>query len=120
MTALVIDYRETELIRCLELRGVPHRTESLPVGDIWIGISFPVKQADGADRADGTDGTDEKEQVQGLVIERKRITDFEASFLDGRNRGGVFYPSVSSMALNLFIYWREHGPHLQDVLQRKQ
>ena len=86
MTALVIDYRETELIRCLELRGVPHRTESLPVGDIRIGISFPVKQADGADRADGTDGTDEKEQVQGLVIERKRITDFEASFLDGRYR----------------------------------
>lgn len=75
--ALCIDYRETELIQCLIMRGVPHRVESLPVGDIWIGIPFPVPVPD----AD----TEEKGNASaGLVIERKRITDFEASFLDGR------------------------------------
>ncbi len=78
--SLIIDYRETELIECLVKRSVPHRIESLPVGDIWLGLPFPF-----------VDNAEEKESAaatvaSGLVIERKRITDFEASFLDGRYR----------------------------------
>lgn len=75
--SLLVDYRETELIECLQRRGVPHRVEPLPVGDIWIGVpSDPKEQKD----------QDQKEPTGGLVMERKRITDFEASFLDGRYR----------------------------------
>jgi ERCC4-type nuclease len=81
--SLVIDYREAELIRCLTKRGTPHTVAPLPVGDIWIGIPSPSEEKEskeskekGAEEAGGT----------GLVLERKRITDFEASFLDGRYR----------------------------------
>jgi ERCC4-type nuclease len=87
MATLLIDYRETELIHCLQVRGVPHRVEPLPVGDIWIGLPFPVEQ-DKKEQDKKEQEQEEKEQVtiHGLVIERKRITDFEASFLDGRYR----------------------------------
>lgn len=78
---LIIDYRETELIHCLERRGVSHRVESLPVGDIWIGVHFDQKE-----QKQEQDQEQEKKRKGGLVIERKRITDFEASFLDGRYR----------------------------------
>jgi ERCC4-type nuclease len=71
---LVVDYREAELIECLKQRGIPHTVAPLPVGDIWIGIPYPVEE------------TKEPGQSGGLVMERKRITDFEASFLDGRYR----------------------------------
>lgn len=79
--SLIIDYRETELIECLQRRGVPHRVEPLPVGDIWIGMPEQKEQ-------EQKDQEQEQEQkgTGGLVIERKRITDFEASFLDGRYR----------------------------------
>jgi ERCC4-type nuclease len=75
--SLLVDYRETELIECLQRRGVPHRVEPLPVGDIWIGVPLEPKEPN--------DQKDQKESI-GVVIERKRITDFEASFLDGRYR----------------------------------
>lgn len=77
---IIVDYREAELLRCLEQRGIPHRAESLPVGDIWVGIPFPVP-APTEEKGDLSSSV-----TQGLVIERKRITDFEASFLDGRYR----------------------------------
>lgn len=75
--SLVIDYREAELIQCLKQRGTPHHVAPLHVGDIWIGI--PLEEAK-------EQGDHLPQSTGGLVIERKRITDFEASFLDGRYR----------------------------------
>jgi len=75
---LVVDYREVELIQSFTQRGVPHTVAPLPVGDIWIGVPLPVK--------DEEETKEPGSQRGGLVIERKRITDFEASFLDGRYR----------------------------------
>jgi hypothetical protein len=72
---LVVDYREVELIQSFIQRGVPHTVAPLPVGDIWIGVPLPEEEI----KEPGS-------QRGGLVIERKRITDFEASFLDGRYR----------------------------------
>ena len=72
---LVVDYREVELIQSLTQRGVSHTVAPLPVGDIWIGVPFPEEETKEPGSPQG-----------GLVIERKRITDFEASFLDGRYR----------------------------------
>lgn len=60
----VVDTRERELIPLLT--QWPSRT--LPVGDIWIGLS----------------GEDVK--AGGVVIERKTTNDLEASILDGRYR----------------------------------
>ena len=66
MTTLscVVDTRERELIPLLS----PWPTRTLPVGDIWIGLSG--------------------EQIHrgGVVIERKTTNDLEASILDGRYR----------------------------------
>ncbi len=92
---LLVDYRETELIECLQRRNVPHEVKPLPVGDLWLGVPFDIAAIPMPDG--GVLGLpqqqqqDEKEQRQatpaiGLLIERKRIPDFEASFLDGRYR----------------------------------
>lgn len=82
MSSLLIDYREAELIERLRSRKViPFETASLPVGDIWIGLTLSSDAQN-----DTKDEKDEKQSVSGIVIERKRITDFEASFLDGRYR----------------------------------
>jgi ERCC4-type nuclease len=62
---MILDYREKELIN--QLPEEP--TKNLPVGDIWIGV------------------TEEQEpQENSVIIERKTVHDFEASFLDGRYR----------------------------------
>lgn len=61
---MLLDTRERELIRLFPAVA----TRSLPVGDIWIGIS-------GEDVVAG-----------GVVAERKTVADFEASVLDGRYR----------------------------------
>lgn len=64
MTTLsYVDTRERELIPLL---GWP--TKTLPVGDIWIGLSG------------------EDVSVGGIVIERKATNDLEASIIDGRYR----------------------------------
>jgi ERCC4-type nuclease len=64
MTTLsLVDTRERELIPLLAWQ-----TKTLPVGDIWIGLS-------GEDVMTG-----------GIVIERKTTNDLEASILDGRYR----------------------------------
>ena len=81
---LVVDYRETELIQQLTHRGLAHTVAPLPVGDIWIGVPFPVEEEKEAKEPGQSDTLAGK--TGGLVIERKRITDFEASFLDGRYR----------------------------------
>lgn len=60
-----IDIRERALIT---LFSTPPDTRSLPIGDIWIGVSG------------------EEIQKGGLIIERKTIRDLEASVLDGRYR----------------------------------
>ena len=60
--SIVCDTREHEYIK----RVPDISTRTLPVGDIWIGLS-------GEDVRPG-----------GLVIERKTTADFEASILDGR------------------------------------
>lgn len=60
----LVDTRERELIPLLS----PWPTKSLPVGDIWIGLSGEVVGPGG------------------LVIERKATDDLEASILDGRYR----------------------------------
>ena len=70
-------------MECLRRRNIPFESVSLPVGDIWIGLS---EQATSQERAISQEQGDEKQSVGGLVIERKRITDFESSFLDGRYR----------------------------------
>ncbi len=79
--SILVDYREADLMECFRHRNIPFEQASLPVGDIWIGLStIPVSGAEQQGQED------EKQSVGGLVIERKRITDFEASFLDGRYR----------------------------------
>jgi ERCC4-type nuclease len=60
----VVDTRERDLIPLL----YPWPTRTIPVGDIWIGLS-------------GEDVT-----VGGIVAERKTTDDLEASILDGRYR----------------------------------
>jgi ERCC4-type nuclease len=62
---MILDYREKELIN--QLPEEP--TKNLPVGDIWIGVT-----------------EDQEPQENAVIIERKTIHDFEASFLDGRYR----------------------------------
>jgi ERCC4-type nuclease len=62
--AAFVDTRERELIPLLS----PWSAKTLPVGDIWIGLS-------GEDVAAG-----------GIVAERKTTDDLEASILDGRYR----------------------------------
>lgn len=64
MTTAFVDTRERELAPLL----APWPTRTLPVGDIWIGLS-----GDQVGRG-------------GLVIERKTTDDLEASILDGRYR----------------------------------
>ena len=66
---LSVDHRESELISLLSSSSFCFETKQLPVGDIWIGIDNDEKITEGS-----------------LIIERKTIRDFEASFLDGRYR----------------------------------
>ena len=61
----LVDTREHHLIPLLKDSEVVQ----LPVGDLWIGV-----------------GADKKPVKGGLVVERKTMTDFEASILDGRYR----------------------------------
>ena len=62
----VVDTRERELAPLLS----PWPLRTLPVGDIWIGLS----------------GEEMDVAAGGLVIERKTTDDLEASILDGRYR----------------------------------
>jgi ERCC4-type nuclease len=64
---MYVDVRERDLIPLLSA-APQHEAKQLPVGDIWIGLSG------------------EQIQAGGLVIERKRTDDLEASILDGRYR----------------------------------
>ncbi len=61
-----VDTRERELIPLLS----PWPVRTLPVGDIWIGLS----------------GEEIDVAAGGIVIERKTTDDLEASILDGRYR----------------------------------
>lgn len=96
MALVRIDYREEELLRILLPAPSPFSPASdasvasltawvesapLPVGDIWIGVSEGKEEKEATTEAATEAGT-----KGGLVIERKRMTDFEASFLDGRYR----------------------------------
>lgn len=64
----LLDTRESDLIKLLETtEGLT--VKSLDVGDIWIGLDGEGKMME-----------------DGLIIERKSITDLEASILDGRYR----------------------------------
>jgi ERCC4-type nuclease len=67
----IVDVRERDLIKLL----TNPQTKSLPIADIWIGIS-------------GEDITAPLPPLQkgALLIERKTIRDLEASVLDGRYR----------------------------------
>lgn len=62
---MIFDYREKELINQLP----EELTKNLPVGDIWIGVT-----------------EDQEPEENSVIIERKTVHDFEASFLDGRYR----------------------------------
>lgn len=91
MALVRIDYREEELLRILLPASDELLIQSapLPVGDIWIGVREEKAKEDTEEKA-----TEEKTGISeaagsgsgGLVIERKRMADFEASFLDGRYR----------------------------------
>ena len=72
-----VDTRERELLPLLAWQS-----KTLPVGDIWIGLS-------GEEIAAG-----------GVVIERKTVADFEASILDGRYR---------EQRTRLVSYCQQHG-----------
>lgn len=61
---MLLDVRERGLIRLLP----SHPVAQLPIADIWIGLS-------GEDVRPGC-----------ILVERKTISDFQASFLDGRYR----------------------------------
>jgi len=63
-TTALVDTRERDLIPLLN----PWPVRTLPVGDIWIGLSG------------------EEVRIGGLVIERKTTDDLEASIMDGRYR----------------------------------
>ena len=63
MTCL-LDIRERDLIPLMPNWPV----KMLPIGDLWIGVK------------------DEEIQEGSVIAERKTVTDFEASFLDGRYR----------------------------------
>ena len=75
----LVDTREHHLIPLLKDAEVVQ----LPVGDLWIGV-----------------GADRKPVKGGLVVERKTITDFEASILDGRYR---------EQRVRLLAFCQEHG-----------
>ncbi len=62
--ALVIDYREIGLIECLQNAKVPYRSDNLAVGDIQL----------------------QHKGIPLLIIERKTVSDLEASICDGRYR----------------------------------
>lgn len=91
MSTLFVDYRESDVMDCIRERNrlisvanpIPFESVSLPVGDLWIGLSLQQQQQQ---QQQQKPTEDEKQPVGGVVIERKRITDFEASFLDGRYR----------------------------------
>lgn len=76
MTTLIIDTRERDLIRDLK---IPFKTQSLPVGDIWIShqIPSPTSQIENQDISNSTID---------LIIERKSHSDLVASIKDGRWR----------------------------------
>jgi ERCC4-type nuclease len=101
MALVCIDYREEELLRILlpvaspftpsdTFTASPSLVQSapLPVGDIWIGVREEKATEEKATEEKATEekATEEKAANGGLVIERKRMADFEASFLDGRYR----------------------------------
>jgi ERCC4-type nuclease len=75
---ILLDTREREMIA--RMPTIPTRT--LPVGDIWIGLS-------GEEVAPG-----------GIVAERKTVADLEASILDGRYR---------EQRTRLLVYCKERG-----------
>ena len=60
----LLDIRERDLIPLMPNWPV----KMLPIGDLWIGVK------------------DEEIQEGSVIAERKTVTDFEASFLDGRYR----------------------------------
>ena len=77
---LHVDYRERELMACLEKRGVEYTHGSMEVGDILLGQISDHKEEE-------KEAKEAKDGVKGyLVIERKSMVDFEASILDGRYR----------------------------------
>ena len=65
---MIIDSREHALIELVLRNGKTPTIKTMDVGDIWIGLSG------------------EEIQAGGIIIERKTVSDFEASFLDKRYR----------------------------------
>ena len=84
--SILLDSREHDLIPLLT--GVPVKT--LPVGDIWIGLS-------GEEIAPG-----------GVVFERKTIADMESSMTDGRYR---------EQRTRLQAFAQEKGCHLAYIFE---
>jgi ERCC4-type nuclease len=79
MVTALVDTRERDLIPLLSLWPV----KTLPVGDIWIGLSG--ERTESASLASSGSRGDEV-TTGGLVIERKTTDDLEASIMDGRYR----------------------------------
>jgi ERCC4-type nuclease len=84
--SILLDTREHELIQ--RMPGIP--TKTLPVGDIWIGLS-------GEEIAAG-----------GVVFERKTIADLESSMSDGRYR---------EQRTRLQTFAQEKGCHLAYIFE---
>ena len=73
MIETILDMRERDLMRDIDKSKVPFTTKALSVGDVWINV--------------GTDSTDiSANSMQGLVLERKTLSDLVASIKDGRWR----------------------------------
>ena len=84
--SICLDIRERELITCFP--GT--KTSTLPVGDIWIGLSGEMIQAGG------------------IVFERKAIADMEASMIDGRYR---------EQRTRLQAFAQEHGCNIGYIFE---
>lgn len=79
MATLIIDTRERDLIRSLK---IPFKTQSLPVGDIWI--SHQISSTSQIENQDPSNSTIQS-PIE-LIIERKSHSDLVASIKDGRWR----------------------------------
>jgi ERCC4-type nuclease len=87
MATLIIDTRERDLIRETTKRSF--KTQSLPVGDIWISFIYKNTSQIGEEPpqiAEETPQIDNSNSKVELVIERKSHADLFASLKDGRWR----------------------------------
>lgn len=105
MATLIIDTRERDLIRDVK---IPFKTQSLPVGDIWISRQIPSPTSSSSSTLDISSNSTEasSNSVTELIIERKSHSDLVASIKDGRWR---------EQKARLLTYCNEENTHRHAV-----